>query len=114
MSYAIQKVADVVVVDLEGDMWGGWDAVELKNTVTRMVEEGERKFLVDLSRVKHVNSAGTGILVACLSTLKTADGWFAVCSPSQRTRRVFSIVGVNDVLPIYGTRLEALKEFGVA
>jgi anti-anti-sigma factor len=111
MTYSTEQVGEVWILNLEGNVWGGWDIVELKDTVTRLAEDGGRKFLVDLHRTHYVSSNGIGVLVAVLATLKKYDGWLKLCSASVRSRRAFTVTGVWQLFETHKDRPSALQAF---
>lgn len=111
MTYSTEQVGDVWILDLHGEVWGGWDIVELKDTVTRLAEDGARKFLVDMRRTHYVSSNGIGVLVAILATLKKYDGWLKLCAASVRSRRSFTVTGVWQLFETHKDRASALQAF---
>jgi len=113
MPYSARKVSDVVVLELEGGVWGDWEDIQLKTHVTNLLSEHERKFVVDLSRVDLLNSTGIGILIAALTSVVNANGAFKICGATERTRRAFGISGVSDVFDAHSSCKEALMSLGV-
>ena len=113
MGYAVRKVQDVVVIELEGKVWGDWSTLRLKDDVKNLIAQRERKFLVDLSRVGLVNSVGIGVLVATLGSVMNAHGAFKLCGASERTRRAFGISGVTEAFDTHQTCEDALLTLGV-
>ena len=112
MSYSARKAGDIVVLELEGSVWGDWEDIQLKAHVKNLLGEHERKFVVDLSRVDLVNSTGIGILIAALTSVMNANGAFKICGATDRTRRAFGISGVSDVFDAHPTCQEAMMSLG--
>ena len=113
MQFSMVKIEDVVVIELAGDVWGGWDSVELKDSVGRMLKGGDRKFLVDFSGCGSVNSSGIGVLMAVQEAIRNAKGSMALCEVNERARRAFSISEVWMEFESKGSRAEGLKAMGV-
>ena len=113
MQFSLVKVEDVVVIELAGDVWGGWDSVELKDSVGRLLKGGERKFLVDFSGCGSVNSSGIGVLLAVQEAIKNTQGSMALCEVNERARRAFSISEVWGEFDSRASRAEGLKAMGV-
>jgi anti-anti-sigma factor len=111
MTYSTEQVGDVWIMNLKGDVWGGWDIVELKDTVSRLAEDGARKFLVDLRRTHYVSSNGIGVLVAVLATLRKNDARLKLCSVSVRSRRALVVTGVWQLFETHKDRVSALRAF---
>lgn len=110
MKYLMQTIEGVVVVELEGDPWGGWDTMRLKDSVAELAKLGERRFIIDLSQTSMVNSAGIGTLIASKEIIESAGGTVRLCGVSERTRRVMAISEVADLFESTETRDEALSE----
>ncbi len=108
------KIEDVIVVELAGDVWGGWDSVELKDSVGRLLKTGERKFLVDFASCGSVNSSGIGVLLAVQEAIRNAKGTLALCAVNERARRAFSISEVWTEFENKASRAEGLKSMGVS
>lgn len=113
MKFSMLKVKDVVVVELRGDVWGGWDSLELKDSIVRMLGAGERKFVIDLEGIGSVNSAGIGVLLAVQESIRGARGTMYLCEVNERSRRAFSISAVWEEFQAHPTRLETLEALGV-
>ena len=108
------KIEDVIVVELLGDVWGGWDAVELKDSVGRLLKTGDRKFLIDFSSCSSVNSSGIGVLLAVQEAIRLAQGAMALCEVNERARRAFSISEVWSEFDSKVSRSDGLKAMGVS
>ena len=114
MQFSMVKVEDVVVVELQGDVWGGWDSVGLKDSVLALIKSGERKFLVDFAECGSVNSSGIGILLAVQELIRSAGGVMALCEVSERARRAFSISEVWTEFENRTSRADALSAMGIS
>jgi anti-anti-sigma factor len=113
MKYTVHKIRDVLVVELDGEMWGGFDSLQLKETVTQLVEQGERRFIIDLKNTKIVNSAGIGTLIACKVIVREAGGSYHLCSVSDRTRTTMAISEISDQFEIFDDRDQAFMVLGI-
>jgi anti-sigma B factor antagonist len=114
MQFSLVKIEDVIVVELTGDVWGGWDSVELKDSVGRLLTTGERKFLVDFSACGSVNSSGIGVLLAVQEAIRNVRGTMALCEVNERARRAFSISEVWNEFDSKVSRDEGLKAMGIS
>jgi anti-anti-sigma factor len=113
MKFSMMKIEDVTLIELQGEVWGGWDAVGLKDAVVRMLQAGERKFVVDLKSTGSINSAGIGVLLATQESVRGAGGLMSLCEVNERSRRAFAITDVWSEFESHPTREDALKALGV-
>jgi anti-sigma B factor antagonist len=71
---------------------------------------GPALLVVDLTEVTFIDSSAIGALVGTATRLRERGGALAVvCAPENgRVRRIFDIVGIAEIVPVYGTREHAL------
>jgi len=113
MHFSVTHMTDVVLIELEGDIWGGLEAMELRDAVAGMVEVGDVRYVVDLAETAMVNSAGIGALLATQSLVAAAGGVMKLCNVSQRTAKVLAISEVTGLFDIAPTREDAYRALGV-
>jgi anti-sigma B factor antagonist len=95
-----------VVIWVDGDL-DAFTAPEFKSQLFAALDSGFERVVLEMSECEFVDSTGLGVLVA---SLKHARGrTMALASPSPEVRRVLEIVGLDRVLPVYGSRTEALR-----
>jgi len=64
--------------------------------------------VVDLSEVGFIDSTGLGVLVTTLKHVREVDGRLDVVVTSSRVLKVFTITGLNAVIPVHSTLEAAL------
>jgi anti-anti-sigma factor len=71
--------------------------------------------IVDLTEVGFIDSSILGVLVAGYRSVTAAARGFAVVAvPQSSVTRLFDLVAMSDVIPVYPTRAEALSTLGRA
>lgn len=107
-----RSVAGVTIVELSGPLLYDDDGERLfRDQVTSLVASGERRILIDLSQVTHMDSGSVGTLVAVhLHTLKRG-GQLKLLSPSERVVRVLHITRLESIFEIFPAEPEALRSF---
>jgi anti-anti-sigma factor len=73
---------------------------------------GAARVLVDLGRVSFMDSTALGIIVRHVRALSEQDVRVQVVLPEGFARRIFEITTLDRVLPIAGTRDQALATLG--
>ena len=89
MSFSIRKQADVVVVDVEGQLIVG-NRQELKQKVLDELEKGERKFLIDFSQTGYIDSSGLGVLVSLSKKIREQGGELRLAAPTRKDRHAMA------------------------
>jgi anti-sigma B factor antagonist len=112
MNFSVDRVEDAVILEVKGDLWGGFEVYQLKEEVSSWLRRGERRFLLDLTG-RHLNSAGIGILVAILSGVRQAGGELRLCAVGERARRALAVAGVVRLFAIHEDRETALHAWGI-
>jgi anti-sigma B factor antagonist len=104
---------DVQVVAVAG--YVDFDAApELKRSIVRLMDAGHRDFIVDLTEAGFIDSTGIGVLVGALKRLREAGGSLVVVCPSEDMLKLFRVIGLEDVIPVYRGRENALGAFATA
>jgi anti-sigma B factor antagonist len=83
-------------------------ADQMKRTLTKLLDDGSRKLLVDLGQVGYVDSSGMGALVASLKHARTVGGDLRLCALQDDVRAIFEMTRLNRAVTIHGSRSEAL------
>ena len=100
-----------MVLQLSGDIMGGKDYDTFTGEVKNLVDEGHVDLVLDLAKVRYINSTGLGILVSGLTTLKKNMGQMKICNLSDRIDRLFSVTSLTTVFATYESLDEALASF---
>jgi len=75
----------------------------LVNTTTKLV--------LDLSRLRFVDSSGLGAFISCLRQLNAKGGDVKLCAMSKQVREVFELVRMHRIFDIYPTQGAAVQAF---
>ncbi len=110
MQISIKTTNEVKVLAFEGRLDTG-TSPDAQQQLTRLIEEGETKILVNLEKVDYISSAGLRVLLVIAKQLKTTDGELRICSLNEVVKEVFDISGFDMILPISASELEALEGF---
>jgi anti-sigma B factor antagonist len=106
------------VVDLPSDKVAGVAVrgeVELATApvLTAALEEGIRRssgaFVVDLAAVDFLDSSGVACLVRARALLGRDERALALVCPPGSVRRVLELTGIDELVPVYGSRDELTR-----
>ena len=109
-----RSVGAVVILELDGRLLYDDDGERmLREQVTAMVAAGERHFLIDLSRVTHMDSGSVGTIVALhLHTLKRG-GRLKLLSPNERVQRVLHMTRLESIFETFTSEDDAVRSFAL-
>ncbi len=111
MAITLRRFDDVVVLDLSGRITIGEGTLMLRDRIQKMLEEGEVKFLLNLSEVDYIDSSGLGELVSSFTTVKSQAGTLTLLSLTRRVRDLMQITKLLTVFDVFDDETEALKSF---
>ena len=83
-----------------------------EKTVMRHVHDGERRMIVDFSRLNFVSSAGLRVFIIAARALEADNGRIVLCSMKHHVEDVFRVSGIYRVISIMASRAEALASMG--
>src|SRR2546421_1317697 len=96
-----QYVGDAVVLHLKGRITIGEGSVTLRHAVHTLLEQGNKKFVLNMSAVKYVDSSGRGEIVSAYTTINVHGGKLVFCQLTQRMRVEFTITKLLTVFNVY-------------
>jgi len=111
MRISEKRITDVMVLNLEGSLMGGPEAVSLNETVNRYLDEKTLKLVLNLHSVERVNSSGLGILIKALTTFKTNGGVLKLANVNPNVKNLLVITKLNTILDSYDSVDAAVKSF---
>ena len=110
MEIAANKVGNVAVALIPVDELDASNAGELKREIAPLLEDNTR-LVIDLSRLRFVDSSGLGAMLSCLRHLSAKGGDLKLCGMSKQVRATFELVRMHKIFDIFSTREEAVRAF---
>ena len=77
--------------------------------LNRFIEQGNHKIILDFAGVDYVSSVGLRALMVGAKRVAPLGGKIVICAPQPRVLKLLEIAGFTSILPIAGTRDEALE-----
>lgn len=110
MLISVKTADDVKVLDFEGK-FDTLTSPEAQSQLTRLIEEGARKILVNFGKLEYVSSAGLRVLLTAAKHLKTENGELRICGLNEVVKEVFDISGFITIFKVFASAPEALEDF---
>jgi anti-anti-sigma factor len=102
MNFVATKEKDITIVSITGRM----DAVttpETENRLMELINEGERKLLIDFQGLDYISSAGLRGILATAKKLKAERGDMVFAGLQGHVMEVFKISGFHSLFRIFDT-----------
>jgi len=88
---------DITVVEISGRLALGNVLVSLEYSVRRLIEEGARKVIIDLTGLDNLDSAGIGVLVACNGLMEQSGGRLRIAGAHGSVAKAFDIIHMDRI-----------------
>lgn len=111
MNIVERKVDDVTILDLHGKILIGEGDDALREAVTKLVDGGVQKLLLNLGDVPYVDSAGLGEIVRCYTTVSRKGGKLKLINLTKKIQDLLAITKLLTVFETYDSEEEAVKSF---
>lgn len=99
---------EVAVVEVSGRLDPGFERDGIYRAVEKLLAEGWKTILIELSRVTLITSLGVGSLINVLRLVASRDGQLKLVNPSLSVRKILSVSNLDSVFEMYETEDEAL------
>jgi anti-sigma B factor antagonist len=112
MHISERTVGDVVIVDVSGKivLSDGGDVV-LKDKMRSLVQQGQKKVLLNLGDVSYVDSAGLGEIVQSYATVTKNGGALKLLNVTKRIQDLLSITKLLTVFECHDNEAQAVTSF---
>ncbi|MEQ9104300.1 MAG: STAS domain-containing protein [Rhodothermales bacterium] len=111
MNYNVEERYNSVVITLKGNVMGGPDGSKLHDTLHDLKESGKTNIVVDLSKVKFMNSSGLGMLISAMTTMRNAGGDLRLANVADRIQSLLVVTKLITVFKHFESVDEAAKSF---
>jgi anti-sigma B factor antagonist len=111
MKIVEREVGGVTILDLKGKILIGEGDDALRDAVTRLVDSGKTKILLNLGEVPYVDSAGLGEIVRCYTTVSRKGGRLKLINLTKKIQDLLAITKLLTVFETYDTEQEGVQSF---
>lgn len=109
MDVTTREVGTATIVDIVGDITL-YNSPEVRKLLLSLLKEKRApRVIVNLERVKYIDSAGVASLVEGLKTSRDLKSGFALYGLSRTTREVLELTRLIKVFAVYDNEAAALE-----
>jgi anti-sigma B factor antagonist len=107
-----RMAGDVVIVEVSGKITlGDGGDMALKDKMGSLIQQGQKKVLLNLGDVSYVDSAGLGEIVQSYATVTKNGGALKLLNVTKRIKDLLSITKLLTVFDTFDSEAEALASF---
>ena len=71
-----------------------------ENAIRRLVDEGARKVVVDLTGLASIDSSGIGMLMSCFGHLEQRGGRMRIAGVQEPVGKTLNMVHIDRIVPV--------------
>lgn len=109
MEYSYKNDNGIGLFSISGSLLGESGGMQLANEFNERLEDGMKKFVLELSGLTHVNSSGLGVFITMYTKSRTRGGELVLLNPSEFIQSLLMITRLNSIFQIYNSYDEAVK-----
>jgi len=108
--YDVERDGDVAVLVARRQPQGLGRVVG-RRQLDELLRDGVRRFVLDLSDLRSIDSTGVGQVVVAFQKVREAGGELVVSGMSRAVRRVFEVTLIESLIPAFDDRDAARASF---
>jgi len=105
--------SDVVVLELKGNLMDEPETSELREKIKGLVRDGFLKIVLDIGKLKWVNSTGLGALISSLATVNNGGGDMRIANVTDKIYSLFMITQLIKVFKNFDSVDRAVASYSV-
>jgi anti-sigma B factor antagonist len=106
----IRQVGQVSVVEVSGKLTS-FESGALRNSIGRLLKEGHKQILLNLSGLVYLDSSGIGDLVHTYMSVVKSGGEMKVVGLTEKVEEILKITQLYQVFPEFKDEHSALQSF---
>jgi anti-sigma B factor antagonist len=107
----IRQSADVTILDLRGKATIGRGNDLLSGHLQKLIDDGTRKVLLNLSGLTQVDSSSISTIVRSFVTLRRLGGSLRLLRPRDRVRMALEVLHLLHAIPTSEDETQAVASF---
>lgn len=112
LNYQTSRVEPgIMVVQLTGTILL-WPEGQI-DIINELLDRNEKKLIVDLSGIEHMDSSGAELMFECFNAVSNAGGELRFAAAKPKVARLFQITRLDTILPFFPTLEAAVASFAV-
>lgn len=111
MSFNTSERYGSVVIEFKGNVMGGPDAVSLNEKLHELIDGEKTNIVVDLGKVKFMNSSGLGMLIGALTTMRKSGGDLRIANATDKIQSLLIVTKLITVFKHFDSVEKAVASF---
>jgi anti-sigma B factor antagonist len=112
MQLVVDTIGNAAVAAVPVEELDAGNAAEFKRDMAPVLDE-HANVVLDLSRLRFVDSSGLGAFISCLRRSNAKGGDLKLAGMTKPVRAVFELVRMHRVFDIHATKEDAIRAFAL-
>jgi anti-sigma B factor antagonist len=109
-----RSVGDITIIDMSGKMTLGEGDELLRDKVNSLIQQGQKRILLNLAEVPYIDSAGLGEIVRTYTTVSRNGGSLKLLNLTKRIQDLLSITKLLTVFETFESEADAVRSFSTS
>ena len=109
-----RSVGDVTIIDMSGKMTLGEGDELLRDKVNSLIQQGQKRIVLNLAEVPYIDSAGLGEIVRTYTTVSRNGGSLKLLNLTKRIQDLLSITKLLTVFETFESEADAVRSFSTS
>ena len=109
MIFEQEVKSNVLILRLSGDLIGEDNGALILGKVNTAIQDDVRTCVVDISKLRYINSSGIGVLITILTKFRNKGGEVYLMKPSETVQKLLVITKLNAIFQVIQSEEEVLK-----
>ena len=106
-----REIDGIIIVDLDGPITLGQDNIDLHHTIRALIEQDQKRILLNLAKVTYIDSSGLGELVAGFTSVEKNGGEMKLLNLTDRVTELMMITKLLTVFDVYDDEQTAIGSY---
>ncbi len=112
MKASTRQVDGVTIVDLSGPIKEGEDITVLSNTIEDLLDKGQKKILLNLGDVTHIDSSGASALLRAFTSVRNQGGKLKLLHLTKKVHDMLQNTKLYTIFDVRDDEAAAIAAFG--
>jgi anti-sigma B factor antagonist len=103
-----RKAGNVVVLDISGELVVGNPVAQAREAIQNELDNGERKFVLNMADVSYIDSSALGQLIWAYTTVRNKGGDVKLLNITSRVKDLLQLTKLLTVFDSYDSESRAI------
>lgn len=110
MKFKTESIDGITVIKLPVDALDASNVMDFKSDITPYLTQSD-KVILNMGRVKFMDSSGIGAVLSCLRTVHENGGRLKMFGLREQLIQLFKLVRMDRIIDAYDSRKAAVESF---